>query len=363
MKRWLCRIVITAALIVVVSGVFFEAITHVGQGRLAGEPFYDGRPASFWASEIERWETHDPPYRHIRNYARRPPWPRWTERILPEPTWPALFDGDPAGLPVLQALRDHPSSDIQDWARIGIERLDNDERGPYKVNPLEVIFTAELYEVDEAFYKRLGNPRWRSMIELEEVERVYLLGLEPEKKQTGEPKQAGDSLFDVLKKKDSLMSVKDVKIHDGKEGAILSSTKVSHCLPSPAQLARKRKDPQKIEEGLALRAHVQISRDRRFVRVKFIEKNTELQGIDKVSVLIDRTGTEATAEIACVAESTFSIPQTLFDGGSILLPLQYRPADTKKKGRWLVVRIELRIYIEEEERIIQSGAKPGEPVP
>jgi hypothetical protein len=285
MKRWLRRIVIAAALIGAVSGVFFEAVTRVGRGRLAGEPFYDGRPASYWANEIEQWETQDPPYRYMQNYARRPPWPRWTERIFPEPTWPALLNGDRDALPVLQALRDHPCSDIQDWARIGIERLDNDEHGPYKINPLEVIFTAELYEVDEAFHKRLGNPKWLSMVEIEEWERVFLSGSEkPEKKQTGE------SFVDLLKKQKLLVSAKDVKIIDGKDGGILSSTQETQCLPSPAQLRKGQKDPQKIEEGLILRAHVQISWDRRYVRVKFIEKNAELEGIDKVSVGIDNRG-------------------------------------------------------------------------
>jgi hypothetical protein len=346
MKRWLRRIVIAAALIAATGGVFFEAVTRVGRGRFAGEPFYDGRPASYWANEIERWETEDPSYRTIQKYVRRPPWPRWTERILPEPVWPALLDGDRAALPVLQALRDHPSKDIQDWARIGVERLDNDERGPCKINPLEAIFAAELYEVDEAFHKKLGNPKWRSMKDLEELERIFLMG-PPEK-------SMGESLSDLLKRQHLLVSVKDVRIINEKEGELLSSTKVIHCLPSPAQLAKGRKDPQKIEEGLALRAHVQISRDRRFVRMKFIEKNTELQGIDKVSVLVDSTGTEATAEIACLTESTFSIPQTLFDGGSFLLPLQYRPADAKEKGRWFVARIEARIYMEEEERNLRG---------
>ncbi len=357
MKRWLRRIVITAALLGAAVGVFFEAVTRVGRGRLAGEPFYDGRPASYWASEIEQWETQDPSYRRLRTYARRPPWPRWTERILPEPVWPALLDGDRDGLPVLQALRNHPSSDIQDWARIGIERLDNDERGPYKINPLEVIFTAQLYEVDEAFHKRLGNPKWLSMVEIEEWERVFLLSVGPEKKQIGpEKKQTGESFVDLLKKQKLLVSVKDVKIIDGKEGEILSTMKVSHCLPSPAQLRKGHKGPQKIDEGLALRAQVQISFDRRFVRAKFIEKDAELEGIDKTSAWVDNKGTQADAEIACVTESTFSLPRTLPDGGSFLLPLQYRPADAKEKGRWLVVRIEARIYMEEEDRILRGEA-------
>lgn len=354
MKRWLRRIAIAAAVVGLVGGVFFEAVTRVIRGRLAGEPFYEGRPASYWASEIERWETQDPDWRTIQNYTRCPPWPRWLEPVIPEPAWPALLDGDRAALPVLQALLEHPSGDIQDWARIGIERLDNDERGPYKIKPLEVICTAELYEVDEDFHKRLGKSKWHSTAELEKWERDFLL--------VPVEKQKGESLFDLVKQQKLLLSARDVKIRDRKEGAILSSTKESHCLPSPAQLAKGQTDPQKIEEGLSLRAHVQIVPDRRWVRIKFIEKNAELEGIDKVRVF-DKNGTQIAAEIACLKESTFSLPRTVPDGGSFLLPLHYRPASAREKDRWLVVRIESRIYIEEEERILQSGAKPAEPVP
>jgi hypothetical protein len=48
------------------------------------------------------------------------------------------------------------------------------------------------------------------------------------------------------------------------------------------------------------------------------------------------------------------VPRTLPEGGSFFLPLQYRPADAKEKGRWFVVRIEARIYMEEEESILRG---------
>jgi hypothetical protein len=346
MKRWRRRILIAAALVAVAGVVLFEISTHIGRGWLFNEPFYDGRPASYWADEIERWETQDPTWQFLQRYTRRPPSPRWLERFLPEPAWPKLLDGDPDGLPVLQALRKHPSSDIQDWARIGIERIDNDERGPYKFNHPSVILTAQLYEVDEAFHNELVKAKWLSLAELEKMERILMDG--------GAKPRTGESLLELPGKQKLLVSVKDIKIDMNKEGMLLSSTTERHCLPSPAQMRKGQKGPQKIEEGMALRARVEISADRRCVRVRFTEKSWEVEGIDKIRVLLDNNGTEGIAEVASVKEATLSLDRSIPDGGTFLLPLQYRPAAAKEKGRWLAARVEARIYIEAEERMMRG---------
>ncbi len=346
MKRWLRRIVIAAALVAVVLGIFFEGLTRVGRGHLSGEPFYEGRPASYWADEIAQWETQDAPWT-TRTYQRRPIWPGWVERMLPEPRWPPLLDGDPDGLAVLQALRQHPSDEVQDWARIGIERIDDGERGPCKFYHPSVIVTAQLYEVDDAFYQEVAKAKWRSLADLEKMDRIWLDGVEK--------KQTGASLFDLLGKERLLLEAKKIKIENNQEAGLLSATKQINCLPSPAQLRKGEKAPQTIAVGVTVRAQVQVSSDRRFVRVTFIEKGTDVEGIDKVSVQLDGKG--AVAEIACVKESTIAMMRSIPDGGSLLLPLQYRPDGAKEKGRCLVVRIEARIYIAAEERLLlgESG--------
>ena len=121
-------------------GVYFEP-THCVRGWLHGEAFYDGRPTSYWAIEIEQWECAAT-ICEIEQYARRSPWPRFLQAYLPEPKtpWPRLLDGDADGLQVLHELREHPSAVVRDWARVGIERIgapatatpENGERGPTK---------------------------------------------------------------------------------------------------------------------------------------------------------------------------------------------------------------------------------------
>jgi hypothetical protein len=341
MKRWFRRIAIAAALILVVVGVWFESATRVGRGWLTGEPFYDGRPASYWANEIERWETQDPDW-ETQRYVRRPTSPPWIERRLPAPRWPLLLDGDPNGLAVLQALRNNPSPEVQDWAKIGIERIANDERGPIKIKHPSVIMTAELYEVDEAFFQELAKAKWHSQADYEEMERIVLD--HPERAQTG------PSLFELIRKQKLLLAAKETKSELNQERVLLSLTRESTCLPSPAQLRKGQNDAQKIDEGVALRAQAEVSADLRFLRVTFIEKSWELEGIDKVAVVLDEKGTETVAEIASVKETTVSMLRTIPDGGTLLLPLQSRPPHVREKGRFLVAVIAPRIYIEAEER-------------
>jgi hypothetical protein len=347
MKRWSRRTLVAAALLAIVCAIVFEAATHVGRGWLGGEPFYRGRPASYWAAEIGCWTSTDPDWR-TQTYVRRPVAPRCLGGLLPQPQWPGLLDGDRDGLAVLQALSNHPSAEVRDWARVGLERLDNAERGPVKVKHPSVILTARLFEVDEALYGKVAEQKWVSMDEWARFEQVSLQGPEKQK--------AEESLFDLVAKEKPLRPAKEIEIADGKAATLLSLTDEVHCLPSPIQLRTCQREPQTVDVGLVLDAQVQVSWDRRFVRLKLTEKSREVEGIDRVPVMLDPGGKEIAAEIACVKEATFSTPRTIPDGGTLLLPVQHRPEATRKKNRWLVLEIVTRIYIEEEERIIRGEA-------
>jgi hypothetical protein len=127
--------------------------TRCVHGWLRGEAFYDGRPTSYWAAEIQKWEFEIAVCNCLdswtEGFSRRSPWPPWLERIFPMPRaeWPRLLDGDAAGLLVLQELCGDPDGEVRDWARIGLERIQNDERGPHKIHT----------GLDE-FVRRIGNP-------------------------------------------------------------------------------------------------------------------------------------------------------------------------------------------------------------
>ncbi len=132
-RTWILLVAVTA----VALAVYFEP-THCVRGWLRGEAFYDGRPTSFWAAEVQQWEVTGGGGNATcwdEYYSRRPRWPRWTEQFFAKAEWPKLFNGDPDGLPVLRELRNHRSPEVQDWARVGIERAESQDKwdkGPYK---------------------------------------------------------------------------------------------------------------------------------------------------------------------------------------------------------------------------------------
>lgn len=212
---------------------------------------------------------------------------------------------------------------------------------PKQGSEMYVILKARCYEVDETFHKKLTMARWRSRADLEELE--------------SKPLVAGP-LFALLEKEKPFLARKEINIDPGKEGVLLTATRPINCLPTPEQLRRGKKSRQTIDEGFTLRARVQISADRRFVRARFLEKSLEIEGVEKVKVVVDEKGTEAVGEIVFAREASLSQARYIPDGGSILLPLQYRPAAVRKKEHWLVADITARIFIEEEERARRGKA-------
>jgi hypothetical protein len=210
-----------------------------------------------------------------------------------------------------------------------------------KRSELYVIMKARLYEVDEAFHNKLAAATWRSRADLEELE--------------SRPPADG-ALFALLAKQEPFLTGKEINIDPGKEAVLLRATRPINCLPTPDQLRQGKKGPQTIDEGFTLSAQVHISADRRFVRARFLEKSLEIEGIEKVKVVVDDKGTEAVGEIVSTKEASLSQARYIPDGGSILLPLGYRPPAVRKKDRWLAAEITPRIYIEEEERARRDRA-------
>jgi RNA polymerase sigma factor (sigma-70 family) len=232
------------------------------------------------------------------------------------------------------------------------ERPGGRPKGARKEPPpaeIAVIVKAWLYEVDDAFYKKLSKQKRLSKAELEELERQFLGQVK------GKPDE-GDALFPLLEKQKLLLTRKEHKFDLGKQGTLLTWGKTVKCLPSPDQVRKKQKGPQTVQEGVSLIVQAQVSPDRRFVRVKFTEKSVEVEGIDKVKVPLDGSEEESWAEVPFLKESGHSQVRDIPDGGSYLLPLHYRPREARGKARWLVVCVTPRIYIEEEERQIRGEA-------
>jgi hypothetical protein len=123
-------------------------------------------------------------------------------------------------------------------------------------------------------------------------------------------------------------------------------------------------------EGVSFDGVIHVSPDRRYVRMDLAEQYTQLGEIQKVKgwwvppAADERAGAreqEMDAEIPLVSKVAHTKRIEIPDGGSILVPVHYRPASAQAdKQRW-VVMITPRIYIEAEERAIRLGNTP--PIP
>ncbi len=165
-KLWLSLLLAVALL-----GAWFEP-TRCVRGVLQGEPFYDGRPASWWAEQWEPWcvwacvrgdrKTQFPDFDELENdpsdklafgtMSRSTLWDQAKEtfhrtfvnRGMPKRPMtasstllspPLLAGDDPAVLPVLQSLVNHASPKVRVFAHFGIEKLRDAEAKPVARQP------------------------------------------------------------------------------------------------------------------------------------------------------------------------------------------------------------------------------------
>jgi hypothetical protein len=79
-------------------------------GWIRQEPCYKGLPASYWEHELLAW-SHEDPY-------RRAAWNFYKKQLFggTSPLWPAVLDGDPEAVPVLQELLHSKESWVREAA-------------------------------------------------------------------------------------------------------------------------------------------------------------------------------------------------------------------------------------------------------
>lgn len=212
---------------------------------------------------------------------------------------------------------------------------------------LWVTVNTQLYEVDDAFYAKLKNAK---PIDWEEAEKI-LLGQLPAKT------SKGPSFFNLLAKQKPVQSGNDVKVDAGLIATLLSRHHAVCPLPNRDQVIRQDKSRTAILEGVAFVAGIHVSSDRRYVRVQLTEKATEIHQIKRVKVLVAADpDKEVIAEIPFTKEATHMREFEVADGGTILIPVHYRPKSLEEKNRWWILKINPRIWIEEEEEQIRIGA-------
>jgi hypothetical protein len=127
-RRW--RFLLMLVMLLLVTGSFLLPAVHWRViGWIKGEAFYEGRPTSYWAHEMQQW---GPPCYAVSTmggaitYRSDPFWfpqPSWWDQLReqlggPPPvaisSQPLLVDArDPTAIPVLIELLEHPDNDIR----------------------------------------------------------------------------------------------------------------------------------------------------------------------------------------------------------------------------------------------------------
>ncbi len=211
-----------------------------------------------------------------------------------------------------------------------------------RVSDMHVVVQAHLYEVDAAFYTRLSKQAKRlTLDDMDELERNPPVS----------------PLWKLLEKQELVLAGEEVKIDSGREAVLLSRQRAIRFL-GPDQVRRGEKERQTILEGTSILGAVEITGDRRFVRIKITEKSAELQVLEKVKVWVagKEGGPERVeAELPIMDETVLSRPLLIPDGGTVLVPLQYRPRALREKDHWWVLKIAPRIIIEDEEQILRRS--------
>jgi hypothetical protein len=207
-----------------------------------------------------------------------------------------------------------------------------------------VIARADLYEVDDTFHGKLKSVKHAGREEFEEQEKKLL----------GGGSLPSNPLFDALSKQKPVLAGDEVKIEVGVPALLLARQQTITCLPSPAQILRGDKSAQAVLTGVSFHGGTYVSSDRRFVRMRITEQATEVARIQRLKQVVDNAGGEAEYDVPLLTTTTHAQEFELPDGGTILLPVAHRSKELREKGRWWVLKLTPRIYIEEEEKLFRA---------
>jgi hypothetical protein len=212
-----------------------------------------------------------------------------------------------------------------------------------RIADVAVSAQARLYEVDEAFYNKLKNAK---RIPLDELEKQFVEGRLPK-----------DDLQSLLAKQKPVVVGDEIKTDKADSVRLLSHLRAVVCRMGPGN-ATDNKDARVVFEGVAFLGKFRVSVDRRSVQLRLTEKAVAVQEVRKVRTFVGSAGIEALTEIPFLNESTHQQVLEIPDGGSILIPVYYRPQSLAAKNRWWVLSISARIRIEaEEERQLVGPTK------
>jgi hypothetical protein len=185
-----------------------------------------------------------------------------------------------------------------------------------------VVFAAELYEVDRAFFAKEVKPALGKGSEAAAIEQV---------------------LAENIRKEGKLIQSNKTTLFDGQASSVFSLRNACTYLAQPAG-----KKPYKtVFHGFSCRLAVTVTNDRRFIRLKLTRTVTDLLDVKKQ--IDPDTGKVSEIDVPKLKETSVTETLEVGDGVHSVLTVPYRPA-TLAKDKVLILLMQPVIRIEEEER-------------
>ncbi|HKB42122.1 MAG TPA: hypothetical protein VKD72_37190 [Gemmataceae bacterium] len=202
------------------------------------------------------------------------------------------------------------------------------------LSDLAVVFWADLYEVDRAFYRNHLEP----VLAPRPGEKLFAVSVE-------------DAIGTKLRNQSKPLKESRVMIANGKEGVFFS---LRNGFTYLARARTPGRDEQDVTgtgfQGVTFRADVSVSADRRSVRLKMSQKATELREIVKKTILDPNTKKKEQVETPRLVSSSTTGEGEIDDGTALLIPVRYRSQTAKDNDRVWVLFLRPLIYIEAEEK-------------
>ncbi len=207
---------------------------------------------------------------------------------------------------------------------------------------LAVLMRTEVYEVDNLFYSRHVEPLLRKK----------------GKKEVTFARPIDEPFIKKLRKHTRPIRDKEVKIWEGETAPFFTRQEV-RTYTTDVVLDKRlgslflRNEYQTVLQGSTLKATVNVSDDRRSMRLNLTEITTQVLEVRKLKKAMPKLRKEFFVHLPIVKTTSRATSLQLFDVHPFLVVLDYRPENLRKRNRIRVLVTTPIIYIKEEQRQIR----------
>ena len=195
--------------------------------------------------------------------------------------------------------------------------------------------------------------------ELHEIPRdVFTKHLEPLLVRNGPVAVVEEAVGDLVRNQKGRLRLASVQLRDGKSGTFFSQQQAFSFLARPTWAVKEDGERHAVAfHGLNMAVDVNVTPDRRGVRLKLRRQVKELVALNEESVLNPKTEKMETIESPDLRGETQSLNLNVDDGVELLMVLPRTSRVEKERDKVRVLLTRVVISIEEEKRALQNNGK------